>query len=90
MSKRKEKKGEEISSKIQALLKSRVWVTGDSAWVMQPLMSNSVEQDYGIMIMIINYILKVVTTIYHSSNQTHNNSFCHKLDNKSLLPNEVF
>ena len=93
MSKRKKKKNdkrEEISCKIQTLSKSWVRVTGDTAWVVQPSMSKSVEKGYGIMIMIINYILKVVTTIYHFSNQTHNSSFRHKLDNKSLLPNEVF
>ena len=69
MSKRKKKKNdkrEEILCKIQALSKSRVRVTGDTAWVVQPSMSKSIEQGYGIMITIINYILKEMTVIHHS------------------------
>ena len=73
MSKRKKEKNdkrEEILCKIQALSKSRVRVTSDTAWVVQPSMSKSIEQGYGIIIMIINYILEEMTAIHHSSNQT--------------------
>ena len=63
---KKNDKREEILCKIQALSKSRVRVTGDTAWVVQPSMSKSIEQGYGIMITIINYILKEMTVIHHS------------------------
>ena len=79
MSKERKKndKKEEISCKIQALSKSN-----DTTWVVQPSMSKSVEQGYGIMIMIINYILKAMTVIHPSSNQTYKYITAHSITKK--------
>ena len=79
MSKERKKndKREEISCKIQALSKS-----SDTTWVVQPSMSKSVEQGYGIMIMIINYILKAMTVIHPSSNQTYKYITAHSITKK--------
>ena len=45
-------------------------------------MSKSVEQGYGIMIMIINYILKAMTVIHPSSNQTYKYITAHSITKK--------